>query len=107
MCWRTGIILIVTRPATIIRSDWSGLNRIASAPKRARSYRLDAVAISSIPQQAVANGMGQRELRRAQFTTFLSWVVNTLSGRAWVSIRRVPSTLGDAFLSAPREDSDL
>src|SRR5437763_8634342 len=82
MCWSTGIILIVTRPATIIRSDCRGLNRIASAPNRARSYRDDAVAISSMPQHAVANGIGQSELRRAQLTTFLSWVVRTLSGSA-------------------------
>src|SRR3954447_20059400 len=81
MCWSTGIILIVTRPATIIRSLCRGLKRIASAPKRAKSKREEAVAINSIPQQAVAKGIGHSELRRAQFTTFLSWVVNTLSGR--------------------------
>jgi hypothetical protein len=59
---------------------------MASAPKRAKSYRDDAVAISSIPQQAVANGIGQSELRRAQLTTFFNWVVRTLSGSCWVSI---------------------
>src|SRR4051812_6615522 len=85
MCCNTGIILIVTRPATIIRSLCRGLKRIASAPNRARSKREEAVAINSIPQQAVAKGIGQSELRRAQFTTFLSWVVNTLSGRVWGS----------------------
>src|SRR5688500_10148371 len=98
MCWRTGIILMQTRPATIIRSLWRGLKRIASAPKRARSYRLDAVAISSIPQQAVANGIGHNELRRAQFTTFLSWVVRTLSGIAlgfsMIALLRVSPTPG-------------
>ena len=47
-----------------------GLKRIASAPNRARSYRLDAVAISSIPQHAVANGIGHTLDRRAQLTTF-------------------------------------
>src|SRR5687768_4139611 len=91
MCWSTGIILIVTRPATIIKSLCRGLKRIASAPNRARSYRLDAVAINSIPQHAVANGMGQRLLRRAQLTTFLSWVVRTLSGRVCVSSMGEPS----------------
>ncbi len=40
----------------------------------------EAVAISSMPQQAVAKGIGHSELRRAQLTTFLSWVVRTLSG---------------------------
>src|ERR1700744_5164572 len=39
-----------------------------------------------MPQQAVAKGMGHSELRRAQFTTRLSWVVNTLSGSVCVSI---------------------
>src|SRR5277367_6339326 len=86
MCCRTGIILVVTRPATMSKSLWRGLNRMASAPKRARSNRLEAVAISSMPQQAVAKGIGQIELRRAQFTTFLSCVVRTLSGRVWVSM---------------------
>src|SRR5271168_1759329 len=86
MCWSTGIIFTVTRPATISRSLCRGLKRIASAPKRARSNRLEAVAISSMPQQAVAKGIGQIELRRAQLTTFFKLVVRKLSGRVWVSI---------------------
>ena len=57
---RTGIIFIATRPATIIRSHCRGLNRITSAPNRAMSNRLAPTAMSSIPQQAVANGIGQR-----------------------------------------------
>ena len=77
---------MVTRPATINRSLWRGLKRMASAPKRARSKREEAVAISSMPQQAVAKGIGHSELRRAQFTTFLSWVVRKLSGRVCVSM---------------------
>src|SRR3954452_25495236 len=89
MCWRTGIILMVTRPATIIRSDCRGLNRIASAPKRARSYRLEAVAITSMPQQAVANGIGHSDDRRAQFTTRFNWVVSSLSGSSCVSMAHV------------------
>ena len=67
--WRTGSIFITTRPATIIRSHCRGLNRMTSAPKRARSNRLAPTAISSIPQQAVANGIGQSECLRHQFTT--------------------------------------
>ena len=43
--------------------------------------------MSSIPQQAVAKGIGQSELRLAQLTTFLSWVVRRLSGNACVSIK--------------------
>src|SRR5580704_10446865 len=70
----------------MIKSLCRGLNRIASAPNRARSYRLDAVAISSIPQQAVANGIGHSELLRAQFTTFLRFVVRKLSGSVCVSM---------------------
>ena len=67
--WRTGIIFIATRPATIIRSHCRGLNRMTSAPNRAMSNRLAPTAISSIPQQAVANGIGQRLYLRHQFTT--------------------------------------
>src|SRR3954454_17206414 len=65
----TGIIFITTRPATIIRSHCRGLNRITSAPNRAMSNRLAPTAISSIPQQAVANGIGQRLYLRHQLTT--------------------------------------
>src|ERR1700761_2442429 len=67
--WRTGIIFMATRPATIIRSHWRGVNRMTSAPKRAMSNRLAPTAISSIPQQAVANGIGQRLYLRHQLTT--------------------------------------
>ena len=56
----TGSIFITTRPATIIRSHCRGLKRITSAPKRAMSCRDAPVAISSMPQQAVANGIGHR-----------------------------------------------
>src|SRR5580765_3966623 len=104
MCWSTGINLIVTRPATIIRSLCRGLKRIASAPKRARSKREEAVAINSIPQHAVAKGIGQIELRRAQFTTFLSWVVNTLSGR--VSGSSIVGDYREAGSRKPEDESE-
>src|SRR5262245_52849505 len=65
----TGTIFMTTRPATIITSHCRGLNRMASDPNRAMSYRLDAVAISSMPQQAVANGIGHRLLARAWFAS--------------------------------------
>ena len=78
--WRTGIIFIATRPATIIRSHCRGLNRMTSAPKRAMSNRLAPTAISSIPQQAVANGIGQRLYLRHQFTTESSVVRIVFSG---------------------------
>ena len=40
-----------------------------SMPNRAMSYFDAAAAIISIAQQAVPNGIGQMEFRRAQFTT--------------------------------------
>ena len=58
----------LTRPATMSRSAWRGLKRMTSAPKRERSKRLHAVAISSMPQHAVANGSGHTLERRDQFT---------------------------------------
>ena len=73
--WRTGIIFMATRPATIIRSHWRGLNRMTSAPKREMSNRLAPTAISSIPQQAVAKGIGQRLYLRHQLTTESTVVV--------------------------------
>ena len=39
-----------------------------SMPKRARSNRLAAVAMNSMAQQAVPNGMGQSEFARDQLT---------------------------------------
>ena len=82
----TGSIFIATRPATIIRSHWRGLKRITSAPNRARSNRLDAVAISSIPQQAVANGIGHRLFERAQLAAASSVVIKMLSGPFFIAI---------------------
>ena len=38
------------------------------------------VAISSMPQQAVANGIGHRLFDRAQFETTSSWLITTPSG---------------------------
>lgn len=68
-----------TRPATIRRSDCLGLNRMTSAPKRERSNLLQAVAINSIPQHAVAKGNGQMLLRRAKFATLWNCVVRRFS----------------------------
>jgi len=51
-----------------------------------RSYRLAAVAISSMPQHAVPNGIGQSELRRDQLISFWSWVVNTPSAGSAASM---------------------
>src|SRR5580698_7838533 len=66
---RTGPILSVTVPATIIRSDWRGLGRNTSAPKRAISKRDVLAAIISMAQQANPNVSGQIEESRAQLNT--------------------------------------
>jgi hypothetical protein len=73
----TGSIFIATRPATINKSHCRGLKRITSAPNRAMSCRDAAVAISSMPQHAVANGIGHRLFERAQLAAASSRVRNT------------------------------
>ena len=96
--WSTGIIFMATRPATIIRSHCRGLNRITSAPNRAMSNRLAPTAISSMPQQAVANGIGQRLYLRHQFTTAVEpSVTNAFSGTS-----RAPAGLTVRFDPAER-----
>ena len=79
---KTGSIFITTRPATIIKSHCRGLKRNTSAPNRAKSWRLAPVAISSIPQQAVANGMGHRLFLRHQLASSSSLVTTTFSGNS-------------------------
>src|SRR5579864_238242 len=65
--WRiTGAILLLTRPAMIIRSDWRGEPRKTSAPKRAMSKREADIDIISMAQQASPNDIGQMEFFRAQ-----------------------------------------
>ncbi len=51
-------------------------------PKRARSKRLAAVAMNSMAQQAVPNGIGQSELVRAQLVRVESLVVTQLGETA-------------------------
>src|SRR6476469_8715936 len=62
----TGASLNGSRPAQMSTSAWRGEKLIRSIPNRARSYRLAAVAMNSMAQQAVPNGIGQSELARAQ-----------------------------------------
>src|SRR5919206_3098240 len=62
----TGASLNGSRPAQISTSAWRGEKLIRSMPNRARSNRLAAVAMNSMAQQAVPNGIGQSELARAQ-----------------------------------------
>src|SRR5579872_5685378 len=75
--WRmTGAILLETRPAIMIRSDWRGDGRKTSAPKRAMSNRDAPMDIISMAQQARPNVIGQMEFLRIQLTA-LSIVVRT------------------------------
>ena len=53
---------------------------MTSAPNRAMSNRLAPTAISSMPQQAVANGIGQRLYLRHQLTTESSVVTMHIFG---------------------------
>src|SRR3954466_10825088 len=71
----TGASLNGTRPAQIKRSACRGEKAWRSMPNRARSYLLAAVAMNSIAQHAVPNGMGQSEFLRPQFTNASSFVV--------------------------------
>src|SRR5919205_3679340 len=64
----TGASLKGSRPAQMSTSACRGEKLIRSIPKRARSNRLAAVAMNSIAQHAVPNGIGQREFARAQLT---------------------------------------
>src|SRR3954454_11959271 len=64
----TGASLNATSPAQISTSAWRGEKLMRSIPKRARSNLLAAVAMNSMAQQAVPNGMGHNELARDQFT---------------------------------------
>ena len=47
------------------------------------SCRLAPVAISSMPQQAVANGIGHRLFLRTQLASWSSLVTTTFSGRLY------------------------
>src|SRR5512141_840514 len=63
-----GASLNGTRPAQMRTSACLGEKLIRSMPNRARSKRLAAVAMNSIAQQAVPNGIGQSEFARLQLT---------------------------------------
>src|SRR6476620_3682745 len=96
ICWYrcriTGAILLLTRPAIIIRSDWRGDPRKTSAPNRAMSNRDADIDIISIAQQAKPNDIGQIEFLRAQLIAFPSEVVripseSRLSSKPSLSMR--------------------
>src|SRR5713101_554510 len=88
-----GAIFSTTVPATIIRSDWRGVPRKTSAPKRARSCRASMTAIISIAQQARPNCIGQIEERRAQLMTESTVVVRMFSSKR-LSIRPMKDPSG-------------
>jgi hypothetical protein len=71
----TGASLNGSLPAQISTSAWRGEKLMRSIPKRARSNRLAAVAMNSMAQHAVPNGMGHSELERAQLVRKSSRVV--------------------------------
>src|ERR687892_805562 len=75
----TGASLNGTRPAQMRTSAWRGEKLIRSMPKRARSNLLAAVAMNSIAQHAVPNGIGHNEFARPQLTRKSSFVVTQLS----------------------------
>ena len=66
--------------AQINTSACRGEKLMRSIPKRARSNRLAAVAMNSIAQHAVPNGIGHSEFARPQFTRKSSLVATQLSG---------------------------
>src|SRR5438477_8317178 len=72
----TGASLKGSRPAQISTSAWRGENAWRSIPKRAKSKRLAAVAMNSMAQQAVPNGIGHSELARAQLTNSSNFVTS-------------------------------
>ena len=75
-------------------------------PKRAMSKRLAAVAMNSMAQQAVPNGIGQSELARAQLARKSSRVVTQLGETADDLVGLVAAILrggvGQSHCNAPR-----
>src|SRR5215203_525051 len=78
----TGASLNGSRPAQMSTSACRGEKLIRSMPKRARSNRLAAVAMNSMAQHAVPNGIGHNELDRAQLVRKSSRVVTQLGETA-------------------------
>src|SRR5918998_3102036 len=74
----TGASLNGSLPAQIKTSACRGEKLIRSIPNRARSNRLAAVAMNSMAQHAVPNGIGHSELARLQLTRKSSLVVTQL-----------------------------
>src|SRR5213593_296752 len=99
----TGASLNGSRPAQISTSAWRGENAWRSIPKRAKSKRLAAVAMNSMAQHAVPNGIGHRELARDQLTALSTRV--TCNTHLISSSKRVVSQFGlpeTSFVSRTR-----
>src|SRR5215207_6048968 len=101
-CRSTGAILLVTRPATIIRSAWRGEARKTSMPNRARSYRPAPDAIISMAQQARPNVAGHSDDLRVQLTSFSTLVSRTPLGS--FSSSPIGLLLSVPFQSTPPPD---
>src|SRR6266516_2869788 len=83
----TGASLNGRRPAQIRTSACRGENAWRSMPKRAKSKRLAAVAMNSMAQHAVPNGIGHSELAREEFTaqSTRSWNLASRYFELWTS----------------------
>src|SRR5208337_52742 len=89
-----GAIFSVTVPDTIMRSDWRGLGRNTSAPKRAMSKREVVEAIISMAQQARPKVSGQSEDFRAQLKIWSTVVtMKFCSKRFSIQLIRPPQPL--------------
>src|SRR5215831_19487742 len=89
----TGAILLLTRPAMIMRSDWRGEPRKTSAPKRAISNREALIDIISMAQQASPKVIGQMEFLRAQFRAASSLVNRIPSEAAAAALATAASSM--------------
>src|SRR5512141_1049291 len=89
----TGASLNGSRPAQMSTSACRGEKLMRSMPNRARSNRLAAVAMNSMAQQAVPNGMGQSELARAQLVRKSSLVVTQFGETAETVVPSAPVSI--------------
>src|SRR5512132_621372 len=96
----TGASLNGTRPAQMNTSAWRGEKLCRSIPKRAMSKRLAAVAMYSMAQQAVPNGIGHNEFERAQLVRKSSRVVTQFGDSSETTVVS-PDSLAVAGLINP------
>src|SRR5574341_879294 len=93
------------RPAQISTSAWRGENAMRSMPNRARSNRLAAVAMNSMAQHAVPNGMGHNELAREVLAAQLISASNRVASQFGLLSTAVDSRT--VFTSIPLQRSAL